>query len=267
MRHWFIVFCVLSSSLWGFSTHKPWFGDQNLFYLTPSYRFVRVGDYSFDPKLSDLNQHWLGLEVSLATREEWEFRAKGEVVQGSPWGVKPVSFGMGAAYLLLNDIQGDPVSLAANFDVFAMSSSFEDEPSTLFLDQLQAELSLSLGKEFSVGKYWKQRYYGVLGVANAKSFTPWLHAALGGEWNINSYIHLGGLLNGWYSTGNKQAEIDPFRGYGELKQRVLDAMVSVSWLRDYAGTFSTDFSWRLLGKQAAKKQLSLLLRYTFSFSL
>lgn len=205
--------------------------------------------------------------MQVALTSNCELLAKGQMAQSSDWGLKVSEGVLATRYQMTSDIQGDLLSSALNLSVTVPNGGLVKDPQLLYHGDADGELSISLGKEVTKGKYWLLRYWSFIGIGAANDSKPWGHLALGATYNFNSYIHLYVLLNAYRSFSKESLNLDNFKGYGRIGQKSCDLHVGCRWYQNYYGYLTASLGKRLTARNGPKDNVFARVSYTIPFSL
>jgi hypothetical protein len=265
---------LITALLFSFSAfaleEQPWFGDCLEFHYLGSYAYsffdkvqngipqltstfesnvITMGlDFSPTP---DWSIDW-DIQAAATTQEEFNFR----------------SAAMQARYLWLDDIIGDPISLATGANVrFTNTASLHDVscPSRSHCD---FEINLSLGKEFDVSDSFAWRTWGFAAVGHGIVGSPWVRAILAFETNYNDKHKLGFFAEGCNGYGaHRRVFIDDFDGYARIRQKNIDLSARYGYRLGVWGTLRFEYVRRVLAKSCPQDVNTFIFSYMLPFSL
>jgi hypothetical protein len=170
--------------------------------------------------------------------------------------------------VLLDDILEDPVSLTAGCSLIQAFRSSLCDRSSFHHGYNEAELFVSTGKELTFSENWESRLWGIagLGVAIDRG-SPWIHleGAYEQRWHEKHECRIG--LYSLYGLGHQKLRLHHFHGYGPVKHRSVDIQLRYTYLIDFFGNASIEFSQRLYAHHFPAYARSVTLQLMYSFGL
>lgn len=263
----FVIIAFMGISRAQATETKPWLGNVFEFEFRPSiiyqgYTHLSTGsheerytsnDLFLNASLSNaLPSFGLELEVLGA----WTHRQRGDVDQ-----VK-----MTGRYVWQDDIAGDPVSLVTGLSfIQAFRRSLKDV-SSFHHGLSEAELFLSIGKEYPQDSDWISRWWGMLAIgAAADRGSPWFRFDLAYEKSYCEKHELRLLAHSLWGTGHQRLRLHHFDGYGPVQHQSIDLGIRYTYLLDFFGSASLEYSYRIHARNfpAYAHQVMAQVLYTF----
>lgn len=267
MRKWlFLLLPLMGSAV----EVQPWFGDCLEFHFLGSYAysFFNKVEHGHPQLKSTFQSHvgYLGLDFS--PTPEWSVDMDLQLADTTQQNFNFRSIALQARYLWLDDIIGDPLSLATGGNVrFTNTNSLHDVscPSHANFD---FEVNFSLGKEFDVSDCWAWRMWGFGAVGHANRGSPWVRAIVALETNYDDQHKLAFLAEGSNGYGRHTAVfIDHFNGYAKIRQKSIDLAVRYGYRVGVWGTLRFEYMRRVLAKSCPEQVNSFIFSYLLPFSL
>ena len=249
---------------------QPWFGDVYEFHFLQSYSYSWFNSVqSSSPPFNQFfqaNLLYSGLEF--APSPVWDIDAD---IQLAATSKVPFNFRSGALqvrYLWLDDIVGDPISLATGASVRVTAVSSLKDVSCPSHGNVDLELNFSLGKEFDAPSTWRFRtwLFGALGHANRGS--PWVRAI--GAFEINCEdVHKWAFYAEWINGYGRYTQIDVnnFFGYGKVREKAVDVGARYGHGLGVWGTLRLDYVRRVLAKVAPQNVNTFTLSWLLPFPI
>ncbi len=166
-------------------------------------------------------------------------------------------------YLLLDDIEGDPVSMAIGGSLIFPSATSIRDIGTSHLGSINLSLHTAIGKEIPCGCAWSWRAW-ILGEI-LTSFQDWpnLSGRLVVERNIRDRHRFRCSLIGLTAlTGRSLPPPNRFPGYAKIDRRTLDLEVGYCYR-----CLSIRYAYRLAASNSPRRLHSLLITLYFPLSL
>jgi hypothetical protein len=171
-------------------------------------------------------------------------------------------------YRFLDDINADPCSIVAGFNVRAVAPKSVRDVSSPYASYVNFEASVSFGREFSCKDTWIMRWYtlGALGIANQGY--PWCRYDASIEGNIKYNYRLGLYSCGYFGlNGKNYVNVDHFRGWGHVHHQSVDIGAFFRYKFDRWGALKLAYTFRPYALNYPQWQQSARLVYDLPFSL
>ncbi len=253
-----------------FSLEKaPWFNEVYEFHFLSKYtfyRFNKINSALVQPdKIS--NNHLAHFNISFAPSLQWSIDSDLEFIQTprQDFGFRSVAFQ--ARYLFKDDILGDLLSIALGGNFRVVSSESLKDVSTLYHSDIDFELNLAFGKEFSKLDYWRFRFwfYGAIGIANKGS--PWIKGNFALEGNLDDKKKCSLFVDAMHGYGKKEfVDVFNFDGYAKIRQRDVNVGFKYGYRLNVYGTLSFEYKRRILAKRCPERVNFFSISYLIPFS-
>lgn len=264
-----IYLLFLFSATFCFSLEKaPWFGDVYEFHFLGKYTYSHYSkvNNSITPLKSPSNDHLLHFNLAFSPSLQWCIDSDLEFA-GSPrqdFGFCSVAFQ--GRYMFKDDIVGDPISICVGGNFRVISGDSLRDVSILYHSNLDFEVNLALGKEFSKSENWRFRFwlYGSGGMANHGS--PWIRGKFAIEGNICERKKWALFAEGMQGYGDhREIDIYDFHGYADVRQSNLDLGFRYGFRMSVWGTLSFEYKRRILARTCPENVNFFTLRYLLPF--
>jgi len=229
-----------------------------------SYRYINGAD----PQPRYTYRNYLtteALSFTLGDSFQAELELEMAVTPRQPYGFR--SFAMQGKYLILDDIQGDPVSLAAGVSLREVGSKSVRDVSSPYASYFNTEAIFSVGKEFTKTSDWTTRGYltGAIGIANKGSAWNRFDAVFEGK--IARAHTLKGFLLGYFGYGS-ETRVNPnaFKGWGYVGHKSLDLGVQYKYQFFLWGEIGLSYAYRVFARFYPDGQQTAVISYTLPFS-
>lgn len=268
MKFFLSIFCLFLPALGTCVDYKPWLGEMlefewrnSVFYQT--YPEVASGSH-FKKKSSDdyflntsLSTSYMEYGLELEATEAWTKRQSGDIDN-----LKAT-----LRYVWLDDIAGDPISLTSGLSFTQSFVPSLHDISSFHHGRREFELFLSLGKEKACGEVWVRRWWTVLGCGIAERGSPWLRlnaaydvrASERQEWRL--------FCNTLWGLGEHRLHVHHFDGYGSIEHRSIDLGVRFTYLIDYFGSLSFQYSNRVYARNFPARTSVFMVELLYLFGL
>lgn len=261
------LFCLIATQAFALE-QEPWFGNAFEWILKTDYtysRFTSVAN-SVCPLSSPSNDHLVVLDL-LFSPPEYSATFEAELVETPRQPFSWRSFALQAEKEWLDDIAGDPVSLATGLNFRAVSTKSLHDISSPYHANGNLEATVSVGKEWSQEAFWTNRLYALFGVGCGNRGSPWVRSLLSYGYNIEDTHHFSLWGETYIGTGEQtEVLIDHFDGYGKIAHRSLDLGVSYAYLFSIWGSFHFEYVRRVIARSFPERVNFFTFRYELPFS-
>lgn len=249
---------------------EPWFCNTWEFTFTPSYT------YSTYPKVQNgtphhqkrSHDHVLSFDLAMPPSPQWQVNAKVEFADTPRQSMGLRSGALGAQYLWLDDLLGDPVSLTTGVVLRGVTRSSLRDVSAPYHSYFNYEINASVGKEWDHGFDWYARIYGGSSLGMANRGYPWATAFAVVEGQMQHAHRLGLFTAGYMGFGHqKQVSIDHFHGYAFIQHRNIDMGIKYTYVFEIWGHLSLAYTCRLYARSFPEQVNFFTLSYMLPFSL
>jgi len=170
--------------------------------------------------------------------------------------------------VLTDDVIGDPLTSTIGISLTQCFRPSLRDISSFHHGYNEGELFLAVGKELTFSETWESRLWGVagLGVAIDRG-SPWIHleGAYEKRWREKHECRIG--LHSLYGLGRHRLKWHDFHGYGPVSHRSLDLRLRYTYLIDFFGSASIEFSQRLYARHFPGYACSVTLQLLYQFGL
>ncbi|HSX14073.1 MAG TPA: hypothetical protein VLE96_06625 [Chlamydiales bacterium] len=248
---------------------QPWFGDVYQFHFLGSYAYSRFHSFSHgSPQLTEpFNAHLVYLGLDFSPSPVWSIDGDMQLADTSASSFYFRSIAFQARYLWLDDIIGDPISLATGGSIRATTSEGLRDISCPSHGNVDFELNLAFGKEFEASNCWLFRtwFYAAIGHANRGS--PWVRGIISLETNIDDRHKWALFAEGINGYGRHvHVDIEHFYGYARIREKAVDLGIRYGYRLDVWGTIRLEYFHRVLAKSAPKDVNTFIVSYLLPFS-
>ncbi|MBA3958618.1 MAG: hypothetical protein H0X51_09550 [Parachlamydiaceae bacterium] len=172
-------------------------------------------------------------------------------------------------YRMLNDIVDDCFTLTPGITITKAFKHSVRDPSSFHHGEIEAELHVAVGREASLGPYWRSRWWAVAGVGQGDHGEPWLRGDWNWErnwWNEQQQLHL--FLHTLCGLGNKNLSPHKhFKGYGSVRHRSIDIGARYSYLFECDAILSLEYARRVYAHNFPMQANLVQLQLFFPFGL
>lgn len=183
---------------------------------------------------------------------------------------RPYGFSSSALYgkwILLNDIAGDPVGLAAGTSLRVVEGKSVRDVNSPYASYLNIEAFLSAGKEFIQGKHRKTEGYATVFLGLANRGAAWNRYRIGYGGKVLGNHILEGFSEGYFGYGTKKhPNVDHFRGWGSYAHRSIDLGVTYSYQFLIWGKLTVSYAGRIFARSYPEYAQTATLSYALPFS-
>lgn len=264
----FLLFIAVQSSLCGMED-APWFRRYLLPYVTAGVNYQTYEKIAVDSHPQD---HWGSgfeeyLSLYLSPLSQWCVEIEAITVDD-----RDRSFGFDSAkitgrYLVLSDIEGDPISLALGLSFAGVSGMGLRDRSMFHQGKEEYEFHVAVGKEVTCGPIWDWHTWGVVGVGIADRGSPWVWGKVTLAKQLQEWASWSLFVSSRANFGNHKMNLEGrFHGYGALRQNSVDVGGSFIY-RLYCGEIELVYQWRPWGRNCPVNDHQVALSYILPWSL
>lgn len=171
-------------------------------------------------------------------------------------------------YMWLDDIAGDSISLTTGLNFTQAFNHSVRDISSFHHGKNEVELFLSIGKEQSQGIVWSKRWWAVLGLGTAiNRGSPWIRAQLAYEQRVGQN-HEGRLfVHSLWGLGQHRICPHDFNGYGTIQHQSIDLGGRYTYLIEFVGSLSFEYSYRLYARNFPARAQCGLIHFFYPFGI
>jgi hypothetical protein len=226
--------------------YQPWLGNIYEFELRTALMYQDYHWLSSATHLKKFSSNDLFLKASLSNAFPTfglEVEATGALTRRQRGDVDQLK--ITGRYVWLDDVAGDALSLTTGFSlIYAFHRSLRDV-SSFHHGRGEGEFFISFGKEIAQGTMWGSRWWNILGIGLADRGSPWLrwHLTYEKRWLDKHEIQL--FLHTLWGFGHKRLHLEHFHGYGSIQHQSADIGLRYTYLLEYFGSASVEYSYRI----------------------
>ena len=267
----FFVFFLFCHVCQGVATeYQPWLGNFYEFELRSQFTYQGFNWLASGSKHKKYSSSDLFLNLSLGNALPdptigFEFEvteAKTRRQQGDIDQLK-----LTGRYLWQDDIAGDSFSLVTGLSyIQAFSRSLKDV-SSFHHGLYNAECFVSLGREVSDEIVWGSRKWALFAIGIAEQGAPWLRFYLDYDkrWFDKHEVSL--FLHALWGLGGKRLHLNDFHGYGLIKHRSVDVGMRYTYVLEYDGNVSLEYSYRVYAYNFPVHAHRVIAQILYTFGL
>lgn len=250
--------------------YQPWLGNYYEFELRSNLKYQGSGWLSSGSHLKKYTANNIFLNLSLCNAipdpscgvefEVTEVRTRiqhGEID----------NFKLTGRYLWQDDIAGDPFGLITGVSyIQAFKKSLKD-PNSFHHGLYNAEFFLSVGKENPDEWLWGSRWWGVFVLGIAEQGSPWCRCNLDFDKRWFEKHEMSLFVHSLWGCGNKRIHLQDFHGYGPIKHQSIDLGMRYTYVLEYYGSASVEYSYRVYARNFPVYVHSVLAQILYTFGL
>ncbi|MCF7852870.1 MAG: hypothetical protein K9M07_06485 [Simkaniaceae bacterium] len=265
----FLIALLLTLRAFSFE-NQPWFPFPYEFHFIPSYfiSYFSSVQGGYNPYSYNSWNQVIAANLEFNTMSQFDTQIEVECFNTSKTNMTLLSSGIQGRYLLFDDIQGDPVSLAVGLNFRYVPDHALTDPFCPYHNIVNFEAVGSVGKEFDHLQYWVYRLYALAALGQANQGAPWIKGSasveLNGRYNRNQCAI---LVDSYFGFGSRrEVNINQFHGYGSIWHQSVD--VSAIYRRNFQvwGTLSFELGYRVYAENYPRNQIGFLIKYNLPFS-
>lgn len=248
--------------------YRPWIGNYYEFEFRNSMLYQSYPAIACDSSLHHASSDDFFLSSSLSNAVDPSFSLEAEVVAAKTrkqcWGID--HFNLAGRLVWLDDISGDCITLTTGFVLTQTFDNSLSDISSFHHGTAEAEFFLSFGAETMwEDDDWVERWWGMTGIGIGDRGSPWLHGQYAYERRFCTNHEFLFRMNTLWGLGNNKIRIHDFHGYGSIQHQSIDLGIRYTYLIDFFGNASVDYSYRIYARNfpAQTHQILVSLLYTF----
>ncbi len=270
MLRWLcVVVCCYTS--YGFCAEMmPWFGDRQELEFRCSYRYQNYSRVNSDAETDKYSSDDSILQASLSTAciAYCSLEVELEGARTTHHSIFPNSVGLMLRCLWWDDIVGDPFSVTTGLGVFYHSRNALRDLSMPFHGDVEVEGHVSIGKEYTQGRYWVTRWWmmGRYGLGNKG--LPWVGGSFTFECNSVDQ-HQGGIfVDCLHGLGDRKLVVgDAHRGYGSINHQSVDGGIRYRYVFTNDSMVTIQYTRRIHARSMPKDVDMFTIAYYLPFSV
>jgi len=250
--------------------YQPWLGNLYEFELRSSLIYQGYHRLSSGSHLKAYSSNDVFLNVSLCNSRpdpaiglEIEAREARTRKQGGDIDQLKIT----GRYVWQDDVAGDPLSLTTGLSyIQAFHNSLKDV-SSFHHGFYNTELFVSIGKEKPDETLWSTRWWSLFAVGIAERGSPWIRFHLNYEkrWWENHEMKV--FLHSLWGLGERHLRLLHFDGYGAIQHQSIDVGLRYSYLLEFYGSASLEYSYRIYARNFPVYTHHVLARLLYTFGL
>ncbi|MEM8727184.1 MAG: hypothetical protein AAGE99_00495 [Chlamydiota bacterium] len=265
MKKIFLLF--FPCTLFGFVLH-PWYSPIGEFRFRPTYSYRHYPSVSRGTSSYRSHDHRLDLNFGVQFWPNWELQLESDFLHSRKRNRGTERVGLQLSHLFLDDVAGDPISLAVGLQGFYVPTRALRDVSVPYHAQGNLELGLTVGKEIDETYHWLSRFWGFFGLGIANRGMPWIRPLIAAEMKFRQRHVLKAFTSSYIGLGRyHQVNIDDFDGYAKTAHRSVDLSLSHTYLLRIWGNLSIEGSYRLYAHAFPKHAVTARITYHLPFSL
>lgn len=258
----------------GYSVHateyQPWLGNYYEFELLSNLKYQGSGWLASGSHLKKYtaNNVFLNLSLSNAIPDpscgiEFEVtEARTRIQHGEIDHLK-----LTGRYLWQDDVAGDPMSLITGVSyIQAFKKSLKDVNS-FHHGLYNTEFFVSFGKENPDEWLWGSRWWGIFALGIAEQGSPWLRFNLDYDKRLFEKHEMSLFVHSLWGFGHKRLQLHNFQGYGPIKHQSIDLGMRYTYLLEYYGSASVEYSYRVYAHNFPSYVHCVLAQILYTFGL
>lgn len=168
------------------------------------------------------------------------------------------------SYQILEDIQGDYISLKTGISYFQAFGQSLYDISSFHHGREEGELFLAFGQEnlCRLSRWW---IAAALGFADRGS--PWIRLNIDYRFSPFDNHQIGLNCHCLYGFGGDRLKIKDFKGYGSIAHRSVDLGLNYTILIENFGQIGLSYTYRVLAKNFPQQAQVVQLEWNYTFGL
>jgi hypothetical protein len=248
---------------------QPWLGNYLEFEWSTTAKYQHYDKLSKGANSQKYNSTAYFLQTSLSNAINPQFSVELETVFAHTKKQKNTidHFKATGRYVWLDDIRGDFLTVTTGLSLIKAFRHSLKDVSSFHHGLGEAELFLSLGKEFSIGTNWDSRWWALTGIGIAEKGSPWLRFIAAYEKRWDKVHEFAGTLCSLWGLGHHSLKLYHFRGYGPIQHQSVDLSLRYTYLIQYVGHLSVEYTYRIHGRNFPISLHSLWVHFLYTFGL
>lgn len=166
----------------------------------------------------------------------------------------------------MDDVVGDPVSLATGLTGIQACQESLHDPSSFHHGKLEGEIHLSLGIEAGCYSTWTSRCWGFFALGSADVGSPWIRGDLAWEHlSDGQRTQIRVFTNTCWGLGGRSFKLQKFHGYGPIAHQSIDIGLRYSYDFDIWGVLALEYTYRPYARNFPQYTNRFSINYTFPY--
>lgn len=270
MRYITLVLIVLTLRADAFEM-QPWFSYPFEVHFRPSYfaSYYPSIEGSVNPLSYNSWNQLLNVNMGMNTMAQFDTQIEVEFFNTKKINPTLLSVGAMGRYLLLDDVEGDPLSLSIGISARYVPDHALRDPFDPYHNIVNFESHIACGKEIDRLHFWVNRFYGIACVGIANVGAPWIKGIGGIEFSSKDNRDQSAVqIVSYFGFGEEQfVNVDAFYGYAKVWHQSVDLSAVYRHAFEIWGTLSLEIGYRVYAKNYPELQVYALFKYDLPFSL
>ena len=180
-----------------------------------------------------------------------------------------LSAGIQERYQFLDDITGDPISLAVGVNFRFVPGHSLTDPYCPYHGIANFEANIALGKEFDHLQFWVYRFYAIGAVGMANKGSPWARGFASFEFNGKENKNQCGVnLDSYFGFGDQTSvNVAQFDSYANIRHQSVDLSAFYRRAFESWGALSIQLGYRVYAENYPQNLIGLQIKYDLPFSV
>lgn len=256
------TFCVSGTE------YQPWLGNFYEFEVRSSAKYQGYKRLSSGSNLRKYSSNDVFLNLSLINARPPALGGELEITQARTRKQRGNidQLKLTGRFVWQDDVAGDPISLTTGLSYAQAFRHGLKDVSSFHHGFSNAELFASIGKESPPNEsIWGSRWWSVVAIGVAERGSPWFRLNVDYEKRLFEKHEMRAFLHSLWGIGGQKLRVDDFHGYGPVRHQSIDLGLRYTYLLDYYGSGSLEYSYRVYAYNfpSYAHQVYVQILYTF----
>lgn len=170
-------------------------------------------------------------------------------------------------YLWQDDVAGDSISLITGLSYTQAFKKSLKDPNSFHHGLHNTEFFISFGKENPDEWLWGSRLWCVCALGIAEQGSPWLRFNVDADKRWCEKHEMSLFVHSLWGFGHKNLYLHDFQGYGPIKHQSIDFGMRYTYVLEYYGCASVEYSYRVYAHNFPAYVHSVIAQILYTFGL
>lgn len=270
LRKFFTILFLLGICRGSATEYQPWLGNFYEFEFRSSLIYQDYTWLSSDSNLRKYTSNDIFLNLSLSNAHpDFTASAEFEITQARTRKQKGDidQLKLTGRYAWQDDVAGDPLSLITGLSYTQAFQSSLRDVSSCHHGLYNTEFFITLGKENPEESLWRSRWWSVFVLGIAEQGSPWVRFHLNYDKRWWDKHEMGLFMHSLWGFGGKDLHLNHFHGYGPIRHQSVDVGLRYTYLLEYYGNASLEYSYRVYANNFPAYTHYVLAQILYTFGL
>lgn len=251
---------------------EPWYDYPLEIHFRPSYLiayYSSINGLTQPSSYQSLNQV-LTANFGFTTMSQFDVQIESEILLKTKM-LDPtlMSVGIQGRYLILDDVEGDPLSVSLGVNMRYVPDHVRQDPFCPYHNLMNFETHAALGKEFDHLERWTYRAFAIASIGIANQGAMWVKGLGAFAMHSKDEKHEGIFtVDSYFGFGSRHfIDLNDFHGYYNIWHQNVDLSALYRYKFDIWGALSFCLGYRPYALDYPVHETYFILKYDLPFSI